>query len=327
MTEFGIADERIIYGASLNMSDSKASDWSNYWQGRAGTETGAALAGAGVENMESLNNFWGETFSNADKTSRVLDLACGAGSAIKHADANGIQNLTGADISEGALSALQTKVPAAKCVLCSADETPFGDGSFDFVVSQFGFEYADYLKAGAEVARLLAPNGKFIAVSHYQGGAIEVEVSLNMRCAQKIIDSQFIEASTQIITDLFEQKTIKPVHQSAFERAQPLLISAIKEDPTGLGQHLYQGFQQLYQRRQAYKLSDITGWLSGMEHEVQAYIGRMQSMKDAALDKEAVEVLMQVFKEHGCETETPEPFLLREDEAPGAWVLKASKPA
>jgi len=86
------------------MTDKTAQDWSNYWQGRAASEAGAALVGVGVETNQEI-------------------------------------------------------------------------GSFDVVASQFGFEYADPIKAAGEAARLLKPDGQFLALAHSRDSAIEAEVS------------------------------------------------------------------------------------------------------------------------------------------------------
>ncbi len=308
------------------MTKKTAADWSNYWQGRASAETGAALAGVGVEDLPSLNDFWINLFKNAPPEARVLDLACGAGSALKHAADAGIRSLTGADISEGALTALKARLHQVTGVTCSADDTPFDDGAFDFVVSQFGFEYAGAMGAGREAARLVGKGGSFVAVSHYEGGAIEEEVSDRLTRAQSILASGFLDAAIRITTEIYQDNRVSNEGRAAFEGSQPKLTAAIQQDPTGLGRHLYQGFQKMFEGRQAYALEDITGWLGGMKGEIEAFTGRMQSMKEAALSKIDVEALMTLMAEAGLECQPPEPFVLKENSAPGAWVLRATRP-
>ncbi len=307
------------------MAQGSADDWSNYWQGRTAEETGAALAGAGVEDLPSLNEFWTAIFAEAGKSAQVLDLACGAGSALRHAALAGVTNLTGADYSRGALSALKNSLPEARCVCCSADDTPFPDQSFDYVVSQFGFEYADYESAGKEISRLVRPSGKFVAITHYQGGAIEEEVSDRLLRAQKILSSGFVEAARRITQESYQRNTISNESRQAFEASQPKLAAAMREDPTGLSRHLYQGFQQLFERRQNYLQSDITNWLDGMEGEIEAFTGRMQSMKDAALSAHEINALKAVFTTAGFSDWSAEPFQLKDTGMPGAWALKATR--
>ena len=139
------------------MTNTTADDWSNYWRGRTAESSGAALVGAGVESDAELSAFWQAVFSSASSEAQVLDLACGAGSALRHAADAGIRRIAGADISSDALKALEKAVPGAITTECSAADTPFEDGMFNYVVSQFGIEYAGLLAATKEAARLLAP--------------------------------------------------------------------------------------------------------------------------------------------------------------------------
>lgn len=67
-------------------------DWSNYWQGRNATDQASdeALVGVGIENDAKLSEFWQECFSELKPEYEVLDMACGAGSVLKHAKKNGL---------------------------------------------------------------------------------------------------------------------------------------------------------------------------------------------------------------------------------------------
>ena len=84
--------------------DRSQADWANYWSGREAGQTGEALAGAGIEKHDELSAFWNAVFPAAP-TGIVLDLACGAGSAIKHAAATNSNLLIGLDISSEAILA------------------------------------------------------------------------------------------------------------------------------------------------------------------------------------------------------------------------------
>ena len=94
----------------------------------------------------------------------------------------------------------------------------------------------------------------------------------------------------------------------------------------GLARHLAQGFQQLFQRRNSYLPEDITGWLQQMQGEIEAFIGRMQSMKNAALSVQDVEQIGAIMTTAGLVSREPHPMVLREGSDPGAWVLQAERP-
>ena len=307
------------------MVEQTAEDWSNYWQGRASAASGAALAGAGVEDLPSLNAFWSSIFEEGERSAKVLDLACGAGSVIKHAAKAGFSDLHGSDISTGAIDALKARYEFVECTVASADNTPYDDNNFDMVVSQYGIEYADFSKTADEIIRLLNDGGQFVSINHFKGGAIENEVTENRQNAEKIVDSGFMKAAIDLITEEFASDHSGDINKEGYEKAKRLLVDAVPNDPSGLAQHLHLGFSQLYQRRQAYDLADITGWLAGMQKEIDAFIGRMKSMEEAALDEAQVTAFLDKFRQAGFRETSAEPFLLKTGEAPGAWVIRAKR--
>lgn len=303
-----------------------AQNWSNYWQGRAAQESGAALVGVGIENDAEIAEFWDQKLKGLDRSTRVLDLACGAGSVLRRAEMSGFTNLTGADISQGAITALKDACPSAKGVVSPADRTPFDDEAFELVVSQFGFEYAGVQSVGPEIARILAPQGRFIALAHKSASVIEQEVMGKRNEAQSILDTGFIVAAKQLfqVEMTGGDDTAFKTALDAFRPAQDGLMQ-IARQVEGLAAHLYQGTQDLYSRRQAYALEDVIGWLDGMEGEVQAYLGRMESMIEAALtEREAIAFLDQL-RALGLNTHPPEVFTLGPDNETVAWILSAER--
>jgi len=309
------------------MTDTKAADWSNYWRGRTAEDAGAALVGAGIEHDAELADFWRGVFGGAPASARVLDLACGAGSALKHAAAANISKLAGADISADALKALEKAVPGAVTTECSAASTPYEDGIFDFVVSQFGIEYAGLSAATKEAARLIAPGGTFTAIIHMTGGGIEQEVSGKLKEGEAIRDIQFIPLAKDMFRTIGSPRspTNDAIAQKAAEAFRPAeqALSKLAAEQGGLAMHLYQGTGQLYQRRKNYALADIHGWLDAMGAEIDAYIGRMASMIEAASTDEEASAALAILEDAGCKTQPLETFQLGGKDA--AWVMKAEK--
>lgn len=307
------------------MSNTSAADWSNYWRGRTGEQTGAALVGAGIEHDRELVAFWKDVFEGSSPDARVLDLACGAGSALKQAAAAEIEKLAGADISADALTALSAAIPNAVTTECSAADTPFEEGIFDIIVSQFGIEYAGLSAATAEVARLLAPGGKFTAIVHLSGGGIAEEVERNLEYGRSIQETNFIPLVREVFitaqnppTD--ENMVIAQKASEAFIPAEQALAK-IAMEKGGISMHLYSGAKQMHQRVMNYALSDILSWLDGMQAEIDAYTGRMASMIEAAATEDDVRAALQVLQAAGCDVQEPERLQL--DGKDAAWVLRA----
>ena len=205
-----------------------------------------------------------------------------------------------------------------------ADAMSFDDGQFDIVASQFGFEYADVLKAAAEAARITADGGAFVALAHIEGGAIETEVAGQLNDARAITDTAFIPLAKALFkVDMSGGSDAEfEAALSRFTPAQTALITIAKRTG-GLAEHLYRGTQTLYQGRRGYALSDIDGWLDGMAAEIAAFTGRMDSMRSAALNEARANAVLSVFKNAGMETMPLEKLTLGADEI--AWIIRAKK--
>jgi len=269
-----------------------ADSWSNYWQGREG---------------------------------EFLDLACGAGTVLKQAAELGFTDLTGLDYSAEATRVLSAQMPDVKTVTASAAETGLESGAYTTIVSQFGLEYAGAEAAFAEAARLLASGGRIETVMHMSGGAIEAEVKGHALHCATILHSQFIEKAAALFAGAYAADRAKADGlMSQMMTARDQVSALVKPDEQSLAAHLLGGTAQLWERRSAYKLEDVTGWLNGMKGEIEAYKARMDSMMRAALDGAMIETCTSLLREQGL-TVSFAPLSLSGE--PAAWTLSAQKPA
>ncbi|MEL6414360.1 MAG: class I SAM-dependent methyltransferase [Pseudomonadota bacterium] len=307
--------------------DRSQADWANYWSGREAGQTGEVLAGTGIENQDELSAFWNSVFAEP-QTGLVLDLACGAGSAIKHATASDTNLLIGLDISSDAILAAQAKVPGLTGIIAAADAIPLADGSVSHVISQFGFEYSNRQKAAVEISRVLAPGGHFTAVVHLKDGAIAEECQGHLAKAELISTSGYFSSVRDLFTAAFEfdaapTPDLKQRVSDAgieFSKAQATLAPIIKEG--GIAGRLHAGARQLFERRQAYLPADISTWLDQMAHEIDAYAGRMRGMLASAIDKAEANSIVTAIADNGHGG--VQALSLSGSEA--AWVLTARRP-
>jgi ubiquinone/menaquinone biosynthesis C-methylase UbiE len=107
---------------------------------------------------------------------RVLDVACGNGNATLAA-ARRFARVTGLDYVPDLLARAQARAQAEGLKVTlqegDAENLPFPDGSFDFVLSTFGVMFApDQDRAARELARVCAPHGKIGLASWTPGGLI-----------------------------------------------------------------------------------------------------------------------------------------------------------
>ena len=302
-----------------------SSEWDNYWSGRDGEQASAALDGVGVETHGGIAAFWDGVFGDLPKDTKLVDLACGAGTVLRRARAAGINALTGADISGGAINALASNMPDVTGVVCALPNTPFADGQFDVVVSQYGFEYAGAAPAAAEIARLVAPGGQFAALSHMKDGAIDKECAGKAAKAQHLLDSGFIGAAKNVFAAAYA-KDQNAYDATIKQLAGPQkIVSELAASGMGLALHLQTGTAQLFSRLANYKFGDVAGWLDGNESEVMAYLARMDAMQGAALSGDDVNAVNGALEQGGMIASAPEVFAPDGADKPIAWIIRANK--
>ncbi|MER5640022.1 class I SAM-dependent methyltransferase [Kitasatospora sp. NPDC002227] len=107
---------------------------------------------------------------------RVLDLGCADGALLALLAGRGAETLAGVDLSAGELELARARpeLAGAELRVGRAQQLPFGDGSFDAVVSHMALMLmSDVDQVAAEAARVLVPGGTLaVAVG---GGAVEGE--------------------------------------------------------------------------------------------------------------------------------------------------------
>ncbi len=107
---------------------------------------------------------------------RVLDVACGTGNAALPAARRGAR-VTGLDLTPRLLEAARARARAegleVEWLEGDAMSLPFGDASFDVVLSTFGCMFApDQERTAAELVRVLRPGGRLGVAAWSPTGAI-----------------------------------------------------------------------------------------------------------------------------------------------------------
>lgn len=151
----------------MNQKTDSVQSWSAYW--RQGTNQVSCLPGAPRALGNLLDGIWADLARSLDEGSSIIDLACGGGavgSAMLSAPAN--LEITGVDFADFA----DDRLLPFPILQASIEKIPLADASFDAAVSQFGIEYADAARAGAELQRLLKPGSKSVMVVHHAESVI-----------------------------------------------------------------------------------------------------------------------------------------------------------
>ena len=157
------------------MESNDLEQWSRFWQQGFITTFGAKQA----NNYDGVvRNFWVDHFLELPAGTRILDIATGNGAiatlAAEVGDkydknffvaATDLAAINSEIIVDSETSRLREKICFHSHTPC--ERQPFEDAYFDFVSSQFGFEYSNIELTIREIRRVLAPGGKFISIAHH----------------------------------------------------------------------------------------------------------------------------------------------------------------
>lgn len=95
---------------------------------------------------------------------RLLDVGCGAGGALRLAADRGA-DVSGLDAAPGLLEIARRRVPGAALIEGELQTLPFGDNEFDAVSGFNSFQYAaDPMAALREARRVTRPGGRILAL-------------------------------------------------------------------------------------------------------------------------------------------------------------------
>ena len=284
---------------------------------------------------------WFDAAFAGQSRASLIDVACGhgpvTGVALEAAKRAGMElEAFCADYSQSAVDELRRRYPGVEGVACDASEIPFPDRRFDYVVSQFGIEYAG---GGAyeEAARLVAEGGAFHALIHLADGAIHRECADNhavvialrmsrlMPRARDAFAAGFDLIAGKIDNDRFQQadKQLAP----AVNKARILLQHKGPRAAGGLLAKLYEDIAYMYGRMQNYVPGEVFAWFDGMSAELDSYEGRMASMTRAAVDEEGIRDIAARLAAAALSVDEPAILPLAGSGEPAAWIVNARKPA
>ena len=117
-----------------------------------------------VLNRDPKSNLAAVDLMSLDSTDRFVDLGCGLGAALEHAEATGAET-TGIDPSPAMVERAARRVPQAEVRLGSAEAIPFGDARFTAALAVSTYHHWADSDAGlVEVRRVLAPGGRLLIV-------------------------------------------------------------------------------------------------------------------------------------------------------------------
>jgi len=320
-----------------NKSDNSqvADSWDTYWHGTG--DVGAYSSG-GV-NHPAILAFWDEFFQTVKQdyaAPKIIDIASGNGAVVERALAtfgDELPDFTCLDVSDAAIANIRDRFPGVDGIVTDVRAIPLDSGSFDVATSQFGVEYAG-LAAIDEVARLPGTGGRLALLLHSQSSSIRRECVETLDAIAQLLESRFIPHAIEMFSAGFE--AVRGADRAPYEAAAKLLAPAIEVLETIMkqyGQHvagdtiarLYNDVDKIHQRIQHYEPGEVLNWLKRMDGELDAYAGRMSSMRNCAIDNESFEQIVAGLRNRDYTIDRAEPLLIPDHDLPLAWALVATK--
>jgi len=297
--------------------------WSEYWQ--KDDSKGEVFVSLKGERHPALAEHWREFFADVDAGSSVLDIASGAGSVFASLpDGHGF-DLYACDLAAAALEQLSERIANVTTVVSSADRLPFGDRSFDVVVSQFGVEYAG-IDAFTEAARVVARGGQLAVLAHVRDGYIDARNKAELAEAKLVKDSGFIARAVELTRAAFGNDVSRLAsEEQSFVPLIQAVSQGVKRCPRGVHSYLLSGFRQLYENRRRYDAQDIVQWLEGMNDEVAKAVDRINVMRAAASSEADMGTIQQELIAAGFTGIELEHFVVPNNDLPLAWKLRAMR--
>lgn len=314
-------------------------DWDTYWRGSGDR---AAFAGEGVDHP-LVGEFWQRalsTFRQGSVRPQLLDVASGNGAVIETVQSvfgeDGI-DVTCLDSSASAIASLTSRYPFVKGIVGDARKIQLPDESFDIATSQFGVEYAG-IEAIDEMARLVLRGGTIIMLMHVVGGMIDRECENNFNSIKELREIQFIAAAQKIFSEARkclqgkEPENSRADYDEAVQAMLPIFpqlkaILARYGEGTAGGTllTLYREVDRIHSRIMYHDLDEVLTWLNTMDEELDAYSGRMDSMRLSAIDDAGFERIADVLRKRDFELKTSGQLQDSATNASVAWTLIATR--
>ncbi|MFD2166300.1 class I SAM-dependent methyltransferase [Thalassotalea euphylliae] len=284
--------------------------WSTYWQTQ---KTHSFMANEADQTL--LDNLWQSWMENIHSEGRILDLATGNGAAIasmlpKVKD----HKFVGVDYAD-------IDLPTHESIEFSGNTDitalPFADDSFQGITSQFGFEYADKVKAFEELVRVLVAGGHFQLVVHHAGSAILESNMMRLEEISSLVDKNgLLSVLTNYVDQRITIEELEAAGQTLISNRQGRLTKSITGD-------VFATINYIVSFVAKERFQEASEHVNGLFGKLTAEQSRLKQLQNVALDEAALSCLVNAIGKYPV-TVSSEP-LYSSDNLLLAWVIKGRK--
>ena len=289
--------------------------WADFWAEKSGERQPACLPNALREIDAAQREVWHGFVRPLKTRARVLDLATGDGAVLKK------MREKRTDLALTGVDSAPTLPPSPPGISLRAgvsmEALPFEAGSFDAVVSQFGYEYGDTAAAAREVGRLLAPGGALGLLIHRSDGPI-VAHNLPRRdalCWALAQDGYLAKARGIVNARRVVSLPTPPAFRSAAEEAQRLFPgqSVAGEFLTAILHTLEMG--------RGWPPQESIEVLDTLESKALNEIARIETLERAACDAGRISAISRELSAAGVDVDSAVPVAEARSGRAFAWYL------
>jgi SAM-dependent methyltransferase len=316
-------------------SSQAMSAWTAFWR----TGSGASCF-EGSETELRLTRVWNEFVDGCADGARILDLATGNGTAARCCAARArerkirlhIDAVDAAEIDPPKYAADPEQYFRDVCFRGGVrlEALPFPDGTFDGIVSQFGFEYADEVRAAGEAVRNLAQGGRLRLIMHARDGAVSRDIGLRVERLRSVLAERGPVALVLALARAAERGDVATLNKQGVylaEAAEQVRELAIRPPPDDAALFYSREFLKLWTQRDRYWPSDLRRSLEDGWNNAKGVAIRQEQMLRAARSGEDMERLGARFAAADLILDGVRPVRDERRCVQVAWMMDAHKPA
>jgi|GEM_PF-674252 len=290
------------------MGTNELPQWSTFWEQGFITTFGRSKP----DNYDGVvRDFWREKFLELPTGARMLDIATGNGAIATIAAQIGLAHDKDFFVAATDLARISTGIVGNDDTIqlreriefhsdTPCEDQPFDDDYFDFVSSQFGFEYSNIEKTLQEVRRILKAGGPFIAISHHVDSQLIKAANAELEVYRQALDELNVFGTVREYFDaLGDFGSSRDELKKAMELAVPLslrindCVNAFREEHPDdeCAKEIVAAVGYLARGAAQTAKAERLGAVDAAQVSYRMAQARLEDMVDAAMDQEDIDSL------------------------------------
>lgn len=261
-------------GRYLVTQNSKA--WDDYWQHQNTTNSFASEYSDGDGPYALVTKTWLNHFKQFKSDDHVMDLGCGNGALLSLFDSQckeqSILKWTNVDYAK--VRPISSRLSNVDWISCDFTKLPHENDSVDFVISMFGFEYANATKACDEVTRVLKDKGNLSLICHHPSSIITLQSKVSLKVHIMLSRDKLFNVPKKVVSG-----DIVKLRQFCLER----LNYHLKHSPSEQGDDIKLIGQKVYEALHASnEVGRCLQFLEQIKRSLKPYTDRLAQQVEAA---------------------------------------------